>query len=191
MVGATRRARRVAVAVAAALCWSAAALPTATARSGSLATPARTRSAAGGVADWSTVTGTDGRTWFADADGRALGFRGFGNKTDHPATTFSEALLDAGAARGFDLLRLGIWWDELEPVQGTWNEAYLDEVEVVLDRAEARGYRVIIDMHQDRFGPAFGDRGIPVWATRTDGATFVPQETWLLDYLQPAVQNAF
>ncbi|MCB1040256.1 MAG: cellulase family glycosylhydrolase [Acidimicrobiales bacterium] len=147
--------------------------------------------AADDVAAWSTAVGTDGRVWFADADGRSLTFRGFGNKTDHPATLFSDDLLAAGAERGFNLIRLSIWWDVLEPTQGTWNEAYLDEVETVLDRAETYGYHVIVANHQDRYGPAFGDHGAPEWATRTDGATFEPQPTWLLDYLQPAVQNAF
>lgn len=144
-----------------------------------------------GVEGWSTAEGTDGRTWFVDADGRSLTFRGFGAKTADPESHFSEDLLKAGADRGFNLIRLSFFWDELEPAQGVWNEEYLDEMEVVLDRAEQYGYRVIVAMHQDVFGPAFGSRGIPEWATRTGGAAFEPQESWLLDYMQPAVQNAF
>lgn len=185
-----RRARRT-IAVAAAVALGLVAPPAATARSDAPG-PVRSRLAsAGPVASWTTAQGTDGRTWFADAQGRSLGFRGFGNKTDEPAALFTDELLAAGAARGFDLLRLSFFWDELEPTQGAWNEAYLDEIETVLDRAEAHGYVVILAMHQDVYGPAFGSRGMPEWATRTDGAAFVPQESWLLNYTQPAVQNAF
>ena len=46
-------------------------------------------------------------------------------------------------------------------------------------------------MHQDVFGEAFGSRGVPAWATRTDGLAYVPQDVWFLNYLQPAVQAAF
>ncbi|MCB0972093.1 MAG: cellulase family glycosylhydrolase, partial [Acidimicrobiales bacterium] len=66
-----------------------------------------------------------------------------------------------------------------------------DQLVTVLDRAEALGLKVILDMHQDVFGEAFGSHGVPAWATRTDGHTFEPQESWLLEYLQPAVQAAF
>lgn len=182
----TRRGRATLLGVVAALGLAASSLsPT------SAAVAAPPPSAAGSAAEWSTAPGTDGRTWFVDAQGRSLGFRGFGNKTDAPAALFTDELLAAGAARGFNLLRLSFFWDELEPTQGAWNEGYLDEIVTVLDRAEAHGYVVIVAMHQDVFGPAFGSRGMPEWATRTDGAPFVPQESWLLNYTQPAVQNAF
>lgn len=188
----TWRRRATLLGVVAALGVSGASLSApALARPTGAAAPTERRAAAGSVAEWSTAPGTDGRTWFVDAQGRSLGFRGFGNKTDAPAALFTDELLAAGADRGFNLLRLSFFWDELEPTQGAWNEGYLDEIETVLDRAEAHGYVVIVAMHQDVYGPAFGSRGMPEWATRTDGAPFVPQESWLLNYTQPAVQNAF
>ena len=144
----------------------------------------------GPVTGWSSTIGTDGRAYIADSSGRALQFHGFNHKTENP-DSITDELLAAASERGMDHLRLSIYWDALEPTEGTFDEAYLDRVVAALDRARAHGILVIIDMHQDVFGPAFGSRGIPAWATRTDGEAFVPQPIWLLNYLQAAVQNAF
>ena len=145
----------------------------------------------GSVADWSTVTGTDGRVYIADAQGRALQFHGFNVKTSNPAEAVTDKLLAASAARGMDHLRLGFYWQDLEPKQGEFDETFLDQLVTVLDRAEKHGILVILDMHQDVYGEAFDSKGIPAWATRTDGLPFEAQSNWLLSYLQPAVQAAF
>ena len=144
----------------------------------------------GPVAGWATTTGTDGRVYIADELGRARQFHGANHKTDDPATLTDE-LLAAAADRGLDHIRLAVYWQFLEPTQDSFDEAYLDAVVAALDRAEAHGLLVILDMHQDVFGEAFGSTGIPAGATRTDGVPFTPQEVWLLNYLEPAVQNAF
>jgi len=143
------------------------------------------------VTTWTTRTGTDGRAYVADDQGRARQLRGFNMKTTTPAATATDELLALGQARGFDLMRLSVYWSSFEPTQGAYDEAYLDEVQTVLDRAAAHGILVVIDFHQDVYGPAFGDHGIPLWATRTDGKPFTPQPTWFLNYLQPAVQAAW
>jgi endoglycosylceramidase len=145
----------------------------------------------GPVAGWSTTEGTDGRVYIADGQGRALQFHGFNVKTGDPATDASDQLLAAAAARGMDHMRLVVFWDHLEPTQGAIDEAYLDEIVAAMDRAQRHGILVILDMHQDVFGEAFGSRGVPAWATRTDGHAYVPQPVWFLNYLQPAVQAAF
>lgn len=147
--------------------------------------------APGPVAGWSTTEGTDGRVYIADEQGRALQFHGFNVKTGDPAADASDELLADAAARGMDHMRLAVFWDHLEPTHGAFDEAYLDEIVAAMDRADAHGIRVILDMHQDVFGEAFGSRGIPAWATRTDGQPYVPQEVWFLNYLQPAVQAAW
>jgi endoglycosylceramidase len=147
--------------------------------------------APGNVAAWSTTTGTDGRVYIADEQGRALQFHGFNVKTPTPEATVTDALLADATSRGLDHLRLSVFWQDLEPTQGTYDETYLDQVVTVLDRAERHGIVVIIDMHQDVFGESFNSRGMPAWATRTDGHSYEPQASWLLDYLQPAVQAAW
>ena len=145
----------------------------------------------GPVASWSTTTGTDGRVYIADGSGRAMLFHGFNVKTGAPATDVTDQLLADAAARGLDHLRLGFFWQHLEPEQDRFDESFLDQIETVLDRAEAHGIVVILDMHQDVYGEAFDSRGIPAWATRTDGHAFEANDNWLLSYLQPAVQAAF
>ena len=67
-------------------------------------------------------------------------------------------MLADAAARGMDHMRLVVFWDHLEPAQGEFDEAYLDEIVAAMDRAERHGILVILDMHQDVFGEAFGSR---------------------------------
>ncbi len=159
---------------------------------GPLATPAGAVQGPlpGNLASWSTVAGTDGRVYMADEQGRARQWHGGNHKTTDP-DTLTDDLLTAAADRGMDHIRLAVFWDALEPTQGAYDTAYLDKIEAALDRAAAHGLMVIIDMHQDVYGPAFGSRGVPTWATRTDGVPFTPHEVWLQNYLEPAVQNAF
>lgn len=144
----------------------------------------------GPVSAWSTTVGTDGRVYIADELGRARQFHGFNIKTDDPDTVTDE-LLAAAAERGMDHLRLIIFWQNLEPERDVFDEAYLDRVEAALDRAEAHGILVILDMHQDVYGERFNSRGVPDWATQDDGLPYEHQSVWLLNYLQPAVQRAF
>ena len=147
----------------------------------------------GPVADWATTTGTDGRVYFADKNGRALQLHGFNYKTQDPAGEMTDAWLTQAAERGLDHYRMTIYWQLLEPTQGNYDEAYLDNIVTAINRAAAHGIRVILDMHQDVYGQAFDSMGAPTWATRTDPADppFEAQPSWLLDYLQPAVQTAF
>lgn len=188
----SRRRARSAVLAAGAL-LGALALPHGPA-TGAGAAPGTTRAVVDGpgpVASWTTTTGTDGRVYIADSSGRAMLFHGFNVKTGAPATDVTDQLLADAAARGLDHLRLGFFWQDLEPEQDRFDESFLDQIDTVLDRAEAHGIVVILDMHQDVYGEAFDSRGIPAWATRTDGHAFEPNDNWLLSYLQPAVQAAF
>lgn len=132
-----------------------------------------------------------------DDRGRALTLRGW-NVEDK--THRGEAALSAIGerhfrdlrARGFNFARLLVFWDDLEPEQGHYSERYLRRIERVLDWAHKHRVQVLIDAHQDVFGPAFGHRGIPEWATRTDGLPFSPHpDDWFAEYFEPAVQRAF
>jgi endoglycosylceramidase len=141
---------------------------------------------------WRTVKAADGRTFVADAQGRALQLRGFNIKTEDPAKDASDDLLEAGHQRGFNFLRLSIYWDQFEPTtKGTYDEAYLDAIGAAVDRAAAHGIYVVLDFHQDVYGKKYGGAGIPAWATNDEGLPFAKQDVWLLNYLQPAVQAAW
>jgi endoglycosylceramidase len=145
----------------------------------------------GPVEPWSQVTGTDGREWIADQQGRALQFRGVNVKADEPADVATDDLMADLEARGFDLLRLAVYWDRFEPTDDAWDEGYLAQVATVLDRAEAHHVRVVLDMHQDNFNQKFGGAGMPDWVTDDEGLPFEPQPVWFLNALQPALMESW
>ncbi|MEY9940616.1 cellulase family glycosylhydrolase [Streptacidiphilus sp. MAP5-3] len=129
---------------------------------------------------------------FTDDQGRLLGLRGF-NVDKYDETTPAD--IRAIAAHGFDLIRLDITWARLEPQRGVYDEAEFRKLQTLLDAADRYGLRVVIDFHQDVFGPKYdggSPDGAPLWATRDDGLPFVPDPSdWFAGYFQPAVQRAF
>ncbi|MBB1247006.1 cellulase family glycosylhydrolase [Streptomyces durbertensis] len=132
-----------------------------------------------------------------DERGRVLTLRGWNvedktNRGDAALTAITERHFRDMHDQGFNFARLLVFWDDLEPERGKYSEHYLRRIEQILDWADQYGIRVVVDAHQDVFGPAFGHRGIPVWATRTDGLPFTPRpDDWFSEYFEPAVQRAF
>ncbi|WP_405929392.1 cellulase family glycosylhydrolase [Streptomyces griseus] len=132
-----------------------------------------------------------------DDRGRTLTLRGWNvedkaNRGEDALTAITERHFRDLRANGFNFARLLVFWDDLEPRRGQYSERYLRRVERVLDWARKHRIHVLIDAHQDVFGPAFGHRGIPEWATRTDGLPFTPNpDDWFSEYFEPAVQRAF
>ena len=100
-------------------------------------------------------------------------------------------LVNVYARKGFNLLRLGIFWDAVEPEPGVYDERYLDNIAHAIQIADANGIYVFLDMHQDLFSAKFID-GAPAWATLDEG---LPAPTgnsvWYDAYLNsPAVIRA-
>ncbi|MFJ9459252.1 cellulase family glycosylhydrolase [Kitasatospora sp. NPDC101447] len=138
-----------------------------------------------------TATSPDGRTALTDARGRRLGLRGFNLDKYAEAT---EADLRSVAAQGFTLVRLPVSWTRLEPRRRHLDGAELQRLQRLLGWADRLNLLVLVDFHQDVYGPKFGGgtNGIPVWATRDDGLPFTPDpDDWFAGYFQPAVQAAF
>ncbi len=137
-----------------------------------------------------TVTDASGNTLLADSTGRAMQLRGanLGKVND-----ITEKDVADMAAAGLTLLRIPIQWSQVEPTEGAYDAAYIQSIEDALTWAHEYGLMVIVDWHQDVFGPAFpGFDGIPAWATRTDGIEFEPiPGNWFYNYFTPAVQAAF
>ncbi|MFV0135223.1 cellulase family glycosylhydrolase [Streptomyces sp. HMX87] len=161
-------------------------VPTALPAAAVPAVPARTERAAGeGIPD------------LTDRHGRVLTLRGWNvedkaNRGEQALSAVTERHFRDMRAQGFNFARLLVFWDDLEPEPGRYSERYLRRIDRVLDWAEKHDVRVLIDAHQDVFGPAFGHRGIPGWATRTDGLPFTPHpDDWFAEYFEPAVQRAF
>ncbi|EPH44407.1 cellulase family glycosylhydrolase [Streptomyces aurantiacus] len=153
--------------------------------------------ARGGNGVTSPAPAVDGIPRLTDDRGRTLTLRGWNveDKTHHGAEALSaitERHFADLRAHGFNFARLLVFWDDLEPKRGQYSESYLRKIRRILDWAHRHRVHVVIDAHQDVFGPAFGHRGIPAWATRTDGLPFTPHpDDWFSEYFEPAVQRAF
>ncbi|WP_324797418.1 cellulase family glycosylhydrolase [Streptomyces cyaneofuscatus] len=152
--------------------------------------PASTQAAASSAYEHAIPPLTDSR-------GRALTLRGWNvedkaNRGEAALSAITERHFRDLRAGGFNFARLLVFWDDLEPRRGQYSERYLRKIERILGWARQHRIHVLIDAHQDVFGPAFGHRGIPEWATRTDGLPFTPNpDDWFSEYFQPAVQRAF
>ncbi|MFI9000061.1 cellulase family glycosylhydrolase [Streptomyces sp. NPDC053541] len=164
--------------------------PTATARAADQAADHAADRAAPGAADGVVPALTDAR-------GRVLTLRGWNvedkaNRGPAALSAITEKHFRDLRAQGFNFARLLVFWDDLEPRPGQYSQDYLHKIGRILDWAEKHDVKVLIDAHQDVFGPAFGHRGIPEWATRTDGLPFERNpDDWFSEYFQPAVQRAF
>lgn len=150
-----------------------------------------------GPAGHDRITAGD-RTFIADDRGRATQWRGFnladkGHRGPDAFADIQERDLRDMAARGFNLARLVFFWDDLEPTPGRYSRAYLGKMRRIMDWADRYGIKVMLDAHQDVYGPHFGGhRGAPAWTTRDDGLPYQPNpDDWFSEYFQPSVQAAF
>jgi len=126
--------------------------------------------------------------------------------------TFSGSDAARIASLGFDVVRLGIIWQGLEPGNlGANNPAictpgrprdphqfdparvasYLDQVENVVDLLGRHHIYTLLDMHQDIYSSVFGGEGAPAWAVCTGGSSFVPPKgRWSNAYSQATLDDA-
>ena len=140
-------------------------------------------------------------TWnFIDEDGRVIIPRGVNYSnvskgvTGLPALSDDETEADAEHFHelGFNVIRYLIQWKNIEPEQGEYDDDYLAAVEKRLDILHDKGIRVILDMHQDVYGPKFGYNGAADWAVFDDGIEYTQGGgTWSANYGKAAVQRAF
>ncbi len=85
---------------------------------------------------------------------------------------------------GFNLLRLGIFWDGAEPEPGKIDADYLHRVKEIVRTAEQYGLYIMLDMHQDLFAQKFID-GAPDWACLDEGLPHPDScKLWYEAYLQ-------
>ncbi|MDR1927043.1 MAG: glycoside hydrolase family 5 protein [Oscillospiraceae bacterium] len=142
---------------------------------------------------------------FVDEQGRERIFRGVNacekdvaeeeKSYDRFCLNLDDAFFLRCNALGFNVIRLGLCWEILEPEKGKFNEAYLRSVDEIFRRAAQYGVYIFLDMHQDlysSFGINCGD-GAPLWATLTDGYRAKPAKlVWAEGYFWgKAVQRAF
>lgn len=146
--------------------------------------------------DWRFITDADGRAQIlhgCNYDGSAKDDDGLPNLNEEDARELAETW-------GFNFARYLIFWARIEPEPGVYDEDYLDAVQVRLDYLHEAGFQVVLDMHQDLWGPFItedwgGSDGAPEWATITDGWPHIPLGEmfggWAFNYLSPAVNKAF
>lgn len=83
-----------------------------------------------------------------------------------------ETYVDLLLACGFTTLRIPFFWSAFEPkcnpVKPEYDEEYLGNFFEYIRLFAAKGFLILIDLHQDLLGKAFGGNGMPDWV-HSDG----------------------
>lgn len=140
-----------------------------------------------------------------DEQGRALILRGTNlsnssKRNGHPWVK-REDVMNLSRDWGFNFVRYLIFWSKIEPEPGVYDDGYLKEVAERLDWFADAGIHVVLDMHQDLWGPSLNScfpeeiyNGAPAWATITDGLRNIPAYCklgWEMLYMSPDIIRAF
>jgi endoglycosylceramidase len=96
-------------------------------------------------------------------------------------------------SQGVNLVRLLTFWNAISPEgPGEYDPVYVENYLELLRTVAAQGLFVVVDMHQDLWGPPFEVHGAPMWACPDelkDG--YVKEEPWWANYLSPQVTACF
>lgn len=105
---------------------------------------------------------------FHDSQGRRICFRGVniaGNAKLPPFLPFQESKWwDLLSSWGFNMVRLTLFWEAVEPEPDIYDYHYLDKVKEMVDQASARGIYTLLDMHQDLYSRQLCGDGAPAWS---------------------------
>ena len=134
--------------------------------------------------------------WLVNANGQVLMFHGV-NLVLKDAPYYPSAFgFDAQYAQwlssnGFDLVRLGVLASGEMPSPGVISSSYVGHIVDTVNLLARFHIYVLLDWHQDDYGPYFGGDGMPNWMTLTNGQPD-KQFAFPLDYtFNPALQEAF
>jgi endoglycosylceramidase len=140
------------------------------------------------------VTGHVGR-WLIDSQGRVVLLHGLNLVAKTSLTPAAEGFGEADAVwlsqHGFNVVRLGLTAAALMPKPGVINETYLRSFTRTVNELTQQGILVLIDLHQDGWGPSLGSDGFPKWMTITHGAKNTHTPFPLYYITNPAIQAAF
>ena len=107
------------------------------------------------------------------------------------ASGFSDDDAAFLAQNGFNAVRVGVIWSDLEPQPGVFDQDYLNSIEQTVQTLGNHGIYSIIDFHQDAYSTAFGGEGAPDWAVHTDGAANPSLPFPYNVFFNPAEQQAW
>lgn len=134
--------------------------------------------------------------WLTDADGRVVLLHGMNFVSKEPGHTpaadgFGEGDADWLVRNGFDAVRLGTTAASIMPKPGVIDTAYVKSFADTVKMLTSHGLLVLVDLHQDGWGPTLGSDGFPGWMTVTHGATDTKTSFPLYYVTNPAIQAAF
>lgn len=132
---------------------------------------------------------------FIDSAGREVVLHGINVINKDPGTKYlcsiGEEVYEKMHSWGFNVVRLGILWDGLEPEPGKYDEEMFRCIDRHIAWARKYGIYVLLDMHQDLYGEKYSD-GAPRWATLDEDLPHQTGAIWSDAYLlSPAIQRAF
>ncbi len=134
--------------------------------------------------------------WFTDATGRVVMLRGMNFVEKFaPFTPAADGFNDDDAAllaaNGFNALRLGVPFEFVMPTPGHVDRSYLASIAETVRILGRHHIYVLLDFHQDGWGPVTHGNGMPAWATYTDGLPNPPEPFPIYYVTNPALQRAF
>ncbi|MFA1548593.1 cellulase family glycosylhydrolase [Actinomadura chokoriensis] len=126
-----------------------------------------------GAAPLPTITDDQGRTLIL----HGLNTAGSAKGPDGLPWVSRDDIVREARDLGTNSVRYLIQWKNVEPEPGQYDDGYLDDVAERVAWYREQGMHVILDMHQDIYGPAAckgSGNGAPAWATFTDGLACTP-----------------
>jgi endoglycosylceramidase len=136
----------------------------------------------------------DGR-WLTDSTGRVMLLHGVNMVAKGPQTVGQRGFgLDDVQwlqDNGFDVVRLGLSPDAFMPTVGQVDQAYLADYAQTVQLLTDHGILVLVDLHQDGWGPVTSGNGFPEWMTFTHGAQNTHTGFPLYYVTNPAIQASF
>lgn len=83
------------------------------------------------------------------------------NAEFHPQFSLTDQEIDDLKNWGFNYVRLGVMWEAVEYAPGQYNETYLDQIEILINKLGQRGIYTLVDAHQDVLARKLCGEGIP------------------------------
>jgi len=134
--------------------------------------------------------------WLTDETGRVVLLHGTNFVQKFPPVPPADAGFGADdaaylAAQGFNVVRLGAVFGAIMPEPGVLDAGYVESVAGTARLLAAERIYVLLDFHQDGYGPLVHGNGFPEWATLTDGLPNPPEPFPAYYITNPALQRAF